>query len=110
MPGRARIEHGAIGMFDQHEGCHGFEHADLHLLAFAGAFTMEQRHGRGVQRVMPETLSAMMVPTKFASPVSISLHGGQAARRLNGIVVGCPIPIRAAPAVAITVGINYRQD
>jgi hypothetical protein len=44
------IEHGAVGVFDQHERRHRFEHADFDLLSFTGALAVEQRHHGGVER------------------------------------------------------------
>jgi hypothetical protein len=46
---RRRVEHGAVGMLDQHEPCHGFEHRDLYFLTFAASFPVGQRHRRGVE-------------------------------------------------------------
>jgi hypothetical protein len=32
---KPRVEHGTVGMLDQHERCHGFERRDLYFLTFA---------------------------------------------------------------------------
>jgi hypothetical protein len=39
-----RVEHGAVGMLDQWQRCHGFEHRDVYFLTFTGSLTVKQRH------------------------------------------------------------------
>ena len=51
-----RIEHGAVGVFDEHERRHRLEHADLYLLALTGPLAVEQRHHRGIERGQPRHL------------------------------------------------------
>jgi hypothetical protein len=92
-------------VFDEHERGHRLEHADLDLLALAGAFAVEQRHRRGVQRGQPVTLSAMIVADVVASPVSCFCTAGTALG-LDGVVVGRPVAFGPAPSVAVAVGVD----
>ena len=101
-----RVEDGAVGVLDEHEGSHRLEHADLHLLALTGALAVEQRHHGGVQRGQAGDLVGHDGRDVGGIAGQLLLHRGQPALCLDGVVVCGPVGIRATPAVPIAVGVD----
>ena len=106
---QGRAEERPVSVLDQHERGHRLEHGHLHLLALAGPLTVEQRHHGGVQGGQAGHLVRHDRADVAGLAGQLLLHRRQAALRLDDVVVGGQVRVRAAAAVAVAVGVDDRR-